>query len=108
MGGTQFLQSESAPGRTYDPVLVQMLYHRATRHSWEHKAIKRYTTVTLGTEKNGYCREVAVVERLKQECMDFSFLVLYILADLISFLEIQRLQLTGSSSTVFAVNLILL
>ena len=31
----------------------------------------------------------------------------YILADLISFLEIQRLQLAGSSSTVFAVNLIL-
>ena len=29
------------------------------------------------------------------------------LADLISFLEIQRLQLAGSSSTVFAVNLIL-
>ena len=37
----------------------------------------------------------------------FSFLVLYILADLISSLEIQRLQLAGSSSTVFAVNLIL-
>ena len=36
-----------------------------------------------------------------------SFLFLYILADLISFLEIQRLQLAGSSSTVFAVNLIL-
>ena len=34
-------------------------------------------------------------------------LVLYILADLISSLEIQRLQLAGSSSTVFAVNLIL-
>ena len=34
-------------------------------------------------------------------------LVLYILADLISFLEIKRLQLAGSSSTVFAVNLIL-
>jgi len=34
-------------------------------------------------------------------------LVLYILADLISFLEIQRLQLAGSSSTVFAANLIL-
>ena len=33
---------------------------------------------------------------------------LYILADLISFLEIQRLRLAGSSSTVFAVNLILL
>ena len=33
--------------------------------------------------------------------------VLYILADLISFLEIQRLQLAGSSSTVFAANLIL-
>jgi len=32
-------------------------------------------------------------------------LVLYILADLISFLEIQRLQLAGSSSTVFAANL---
>ena len=30
---------------------------------------------------------------------------LYILADLISFLEIQRLQLAGSSSTVFAVYL---
>ena len=38
--------------------------------------------------------------------MDFLFLVLYILADLISFLEIQRLQLAGSSSTVFAANLI--
>ena len=38
---------------------------------------------------------------------DFSFLFLYILADLISFLEIQGLQLAGSSSTVFAVNLIL-
>ena len=39
----------------------------------------------------------------------FGLLVLgfYILADLISFLEIQRLQLAGSSSTVFAVNLIL-
>ena len=34
-------------------------------------------------------------------------LVLYILADLISSLEIQRFQLAGSSSTVFAVNLIL-
>ena len=31
----------------------------------------------------------------------------YILADLISSLEIQRLQLAGSSSTVFAANLIL-
>ena len=47
MGGTQFLQSESAPGRTYDPVLVQMLYHRATGHSWEHKAIKLYTVEPL-------------------------------------------------------------
>ena len=37
---------------------------------------------------------------------DFSFLFLYILAYLISFLEIQRL-LAGSSSTVFVVNLIL-
>ena len=35
------------------------------------------------------------------------FFVLYILADLISFLEIQRLQLAGSSSTVFAASLIL-
>ena len=37
-------------------------------------------------------------------------LVLYILADLISFLEIEikRLQLAGSSCTVFAINLILL
>ena len=35
-------------------------------------------------------------------------LVLYILADLISFLEIKRLQPAGSSSTVFAVTLILL
>ena len=35
-------------------------------------------------------------------------LVLYILADLISFLEIKRLQLAGSSYTVFAVTLILL
>ena len=35
---------------------------------------------------------------------DFSSLVVYILADLISFLEIQRLQLAGSSSTVFAAN----
>ena len=34
-------------------------------------------------------------------------MVHYILADLISFLEIQRLQLAGSSSTVFAANLIL-
>ena len=34
-------------------------------------------------------------------------MVLYILADLISFLESQLLQLAGSSSTVFAVNLIL-
>ena len=33
-------------------------------------------------------------------------LVLYILTDLISSLEIQRLQLAASSSTVFAVNLI--
>ena len=37
----------------------------------------------------------------------FSFLVLYILADLTSFLEIQRLQLAAFSSTVFAVNLFL-
>ena len=37
----------------------------------------------------------------------FLFLVLYTLANLISFLEIQRLQLAGSSSTVFAANLIL-
>ena len=37
-----------------------------------------------------------------QQSLDFLFLVLYILADLISFLEIQRLQLAGSSSTVFA------
>ena len=35
-------------------------------------------------------------------------LVLYVLADLISFLEIKRLQLAGSSCTVFAINLILL
>ena len=29
------------------------------------------TTATLGTEKSGHCREVAVVESLKQsECMD--------------------------------------
>ena len=41
-----------------------------------------------------------------QYSLDFLFLVLYILADLISFLEIQRLQLAGSSSTVFAANLI--
>ena len=34
-----------------------------------------------------------------------SVFVLYILADLISFLEIQCLQLAGSSSTVFAANL---
>ena len=27
------------------------------------------TTVTLGTEESGHCREVAVVERLKQESM---------------------------------------
>ena len=33
--------------------------------------------------------------------------VRYILADLISFVEIQRLQLAGSSSTVFAANSIL-
>ena len=33
-------------------------------------------------------------------------MVLYILADLICFLEIQRSQIAGSSSTVFAVNLI--
>ena len=39
--------------------------------------------------------------------VDYEKLVLYILADLISFLEIQRLQLAGSSSAVFAVNLIL-
>ena len=37
----------------------------------------------------------------------FSFSSDFILADLISFLEIQRSLLTGSSSTVFAVNLIL-
>ena len=43
--------------------------------------------------------------RCFKSASDFSFLVLYILADLISFLEIQRLQLAGSSSTVFAVNL---
>ena len=42
-----------------------------------------------------------------QQSLDFLFLVLYILADLISFLEIQRLKLAGSSSTVFAANLIL-
>ena len=69
MGGTQFLQSESAPGRTYDPVLVQMLYHRATGHSGEHKAIKLYTVESpynghLGYRKKrplqggGRCREV--------------------------------------------------
>ena len=41
-----------------------------------------------------------------QQSSDFSFLVLYILADLISFLEMQRLKLARSSSTVFAVNLV--
>ena len=41
-----------------------------------------------------------------QQSLDFSFLVLYILADQISFLEIQRLQLAGSSNTVFAVILL--
>ena len=46
----------------------------------------------------GCCFKSALLESL-----DFSFLVLYILAYLISFLEIQRLQLAGSSSTVFAV-----
>ena len=39
----------------------------------------------------------------KSEDYSFSFLFLYILVDLISFLEIQRLR--GFSSTVFAVNL---
>ena len=33
-------------------------------------------------------------------------MVLYVLADLISFLEMKRLKLARSSSTVFAVNLI--
>ena len=28
-----------------------------------------FATVTLGTEESGHCREVAVVERLKQESM---------------------------------------
>ena len=42
-----------------------------------------------------------------QKSLYFSFLILYIMADMISFLEIQRLQLAGSSSTVFAVYLIL-
>ena len=41
----------------------------------------------------------------KSEDYSFSFLFLYILVDLISFLEIQRLHLAGFSSTVFAVNL---
>ena len=40
------------------------------------------------------------------QSLDFLFLVLYILADLISFLEIQVLQLAGSPSTVFVANLI--
>ena len=44
--------------------------------------------------------------RCFKSASDFSFLVLYILADLISFLEMQRLKLARSSSTVFAVNLI--
>ena len=57
MGGTQFLQSESAPGRTYDPVLVQMLYHRATGHSWEHKAIKLYTVEPLYNGHLGYWKK---------------------------------------------------
>ena len=42
-----------------------------------------------------------------QQSLDFSFLGLYILADQISFLEIQNLQLAGSSSMVFPVNLTL-
>ena len=42
-----------------------------------------------------------------QQSLDFSFSVLYILADQISFLETQSLQLAGFSSTVFTVNLIL-
>ena len=45
--------------------------------------------------------------RCSESALHLSFLVLYILADLISFLEIQLLQLAGSSSLVFAVNLIL-
>ena len=45
--------------------------------------------------------------RCSESALHLSFLVLNILADLISFLEIQLLQLAGSSSLVFAVNLIL-
>ena len=46
-------------------------------------------------------------DKVKYIKADLSFLVLYILADWISSLEIQRLQQAGSSSTVFAVKLIL-
>ena len=54
-----------------------------------------------------FCLALEVRRQEKpRKSSDFSFLFLYILADLISFLEIQRLQLAGSSSTVFAVNLI--
>ena len=56
-----------------------------------------------------YCYKKTIHVVLNQLCSSLwtSLSRLYILADLISFLEIQRLQLAGSSSTVFAVNLIL-
>ena len=60
-----------------------------------------------GQPKYCYKNNTRCFKSALQQSLDFSFLVLYILADLISFLEIQRLQLAGSSSTVFAVNLIL-
>ena len=55
-----------------------------------------------------YCYKKTIHVVLNQLCSSLwtSLSRLYILADLISFLEIQRLQLAGSSSTVFAVNLI--
>ena len=54
-------------------------------------AFFRFTDVTDVIKNNTGCFKSAL-----QYSLDFSFLVLYILADLISLLEIQRLQLAGS------------
>jgi len=64
--------------------------------------------MTTNEKSKDYCKADLKQRVLFIFCfsLDFSFVVLYILADLISFLEIQRLPLAGSSSTVFVANLI--
>ena len=59
-------------------------------------------SLNIVIKDNIRCFKSAFCSSLWTSCV---FVLYTLVADLISFLEIQRLQLAGSSSTVFAANL---